>query len=147
MEYLTRKDIPIINEMTIQQHGGQYLPPENLLNPDRLEYVQEAVSAVMFGEELYPTLADKAAVYLHAIVSGHVFQDGNKRTGYESAQLFLKLNGYKLAAEIPVTVGVQLDATVSSSQMGIYTFVTAVASGLLELDEVRAWFTENTVTH
>ncbi|HFA50670.1 MAG TPA: type II toxin-antitoxin system death-on-curing family toxin [Bacteroidetes bacterium] len=28
------------------------------------------------------------------IVTGHVFQDGNKRTGLEAAILFLKLNGH-----------------------------------------------------
>lgn len=46
----------------------------------------------MFGQELHPSMYDKAAAYLFHIVCNHPFNDGNKRTGFGSALLFLKAN-------------------------------------------------------
>lgn len=53
----------------------------------------------MFGNDLYPTVYDKAAAYLYHIVCNHPFNDGNKRTGFGSALLFLKANS------IPIVFG------------------------------------------
>ncbi|MBK8347853.1 MAG: Fic family protein [Saprospiraceae bacterium] len=41
----------------------------------------------MFGE-LYPTLSEKAGLYMYNIISNHIFQDGNKRTGLEAGIVF-----------------------------------------------------------
>lgn len=41
---------------------------------------------------LYPTIYDKAAAYLYHIVQNHPFNDGNKRTGFGAAYLFLRAN-------------------------------------------------------
>src|SRR5687767_11708016 len=41
--------------------------------------------------------ADLAAAYLYGIVRGHPFVDGNKRTGFVIALIFLDLNGFELA--------------------------------------------------
>ncbi len=43
---------------------------------------------------MFPTLWDKAAMYLHRIASSQAFADGNKRTALEAADIFLDLNGY-----------------------------------------------------
>lgn len=45
------------------------------------------------GVELYPNLFQKAALYAHHIIAGHVFLDGNKRTGLARAFKFLEMNG------------------------------------------------------
>ena len=37
-----------------------------------------------------------AAIYIHAIAAGHVFNDGNKRTATKIAEIFLIRNGYYL---------------------------------------------------
>jgi death-on-curing protein len=42
------------------------------------------------------TIPILAAVYVHGIVSGHVFNDGNKRTSIKIAEIFLIRNGYYL---------------------------------------------------
>lgn len=52
----------------------------------------EAVSAEFGNIELYPSLLQKAAVYAHHIITGHIFFDGNKRIGMHCALLFLALN-------------------------------------------------------
>lgn len=92
MNYLQKEEIIFINRKTIERHGGNFVPPDNILNENPLDHVVEAVSAEMFGEPLYPEIWDKAAVYFHTIITGHIFQDGNKRTGLEAALAFLKLN-------------------------------------------------------
>ena len=45
------------------------------------------------GEELYPTLAQKAARYAYGIASNHPFADGNKRTAAAIMGTFLRMNG------------------------------------------------------
>lgn len=64
------------------------------------------------------------------IISNHVFQDGNKRTGLESAILFLKLNSFRINRELENTT--------------IFDFTIDVGSGQISLDEVRNWFAEHT---
>ena len=52
-----------------------------------------------------PDSFDLAASYGFGIVKNHPFNDGNKRTGFAVAVLFLELNGYRFqAAEADATV-------------------------------------------
>ena len=46
-----------------------------------------------------PDHADLAAAYAYGIARNHPFVDGNKRTAFVAAELFLVLNGFELAAE------------------------------------------------
>jgi death-on-curing protein len=43
----------------------------------------------------------KAAAYMEALVNYHVFSDGNKRTAFLTAAVFLKVNGYHLRVPHP----------------------------------------------
>ena len=52
------------------------------------------------GEDLYPTLADKAAALGYALIQNHPFVDGNKRTGHAAMEVFLVLNGYEVRAAV-----------------------------------------------
>jgi death-on-curing protein len=45
-----------------------------------------------------PSIFDLAAVYAHGLVKNHPFLDGNKRTGFTVAGLFLEFNGWFLHA-------------------------------------------------
>ena len=45
-----------------------------------------------------PTLFQMAASYSHGIVKNHPFLDGNKRTGFMSAYIFLGVNRWSLEA-------------------------------------------------
>ncbi|GAA5512905.1 hypothetical protein Dcar01_01629 [Deinococcus carri] len=49
-----------------------------------------------FGMELYPSLVEKAGAYLFFLARNHAFTDGNKRTAYAAASVFLLLNGGEL---------------------------------------------------
>ncbi len=45
-----------------------------------------------------PTMFELAAAYAHGIVKNHPFLDGNKRSGFLAAALFLESNGFRLTA-------------------------------------------------
>ena len=64
-----------------------------LLNENQLHYLVQIVGETIDDTELFPTLAQKAAVYAHHIITRHIFLDGNKRTGMHCAILFFELNG------------------------------------------------------
>lgn len=131
MNYLDKDDITFINQQTISAHGGLFMPPNNFLHEDNLDYLIEAVQAEMFGEPLYPSITDKAAVYCYNIICNHIFADGNKRTGLEAGLAFLKLNGKRLRRDL--------------DQNDLHDFIIKVASGLSSLEECRAWFEANAV--
>ena len=92
MIHLTIEDILIIAETHVDNH--------QLLHKDRLDYLIEAISAKFGDTELYPTSFQKAAVYAHHIITGHIFLDGNKRIGLTCALRFLELNGYSRLPDI-----------------------------------------------
>ena len=45
-----------------------------------------------------PSIIELAAIYCSGIVKSHPFIDGNKRSGFVTAALFLETNGYQLNA-------------------------------------------------
>lgn len=93
MLFLTKKQIITINRLTVSHHGGNFVLPNNILNESPLDCLVEIVYADLFGQPLYPSIFDKAGVYIFNIIANHIFSDGNKRTGLEAGILFLKLNG------------------------------------------------------
>lgn len=123
MNYLQKEDIIKINHLTIEDVGGNFVPPNNFLHEENLDYLIEIVQSEMFGEPLYPLIHHKAGVYLFNIICNHIFQDGNKRTGLESALLFLQLNNYDLVVD---------DDTLTN-------FIISIASATLSLEEVQDW--------
>jgi death-on-curing protein len=125
--YLTFDQIVRLNKKTVEVHGGNFVPPYNLLHGDSLLYLMEAVEAEMFGEQMYPSIPDKAGLYMHSIISNHVFQDGNKRTGLGAALAFCQINNWNVVSN------------------ELFDFTIAVASGKHDLDSVRAWFTTHAV--
>ena len=131
IEYLEKDDITFIKQKTVAEHGGNFMPPDNFLHEENLDYLLEAVQAEMFGEPLYPSISDKAALYCYNIICNHIFTDGNKRTGLGAALAFLKLNGMRLNKALP-------NETITD-------FILKVASGQSSLEECRAWFETNQV--
>ena len=92
LKYLTIENILFVAE----DHVGDY----QLLNESQLHYLVDVVKAKFGDTELYPTPFQKAAVYAHHIITGHIFLDGNKRVGMHCALLFLVLNDYSLPSDL-----------------------------------------------
>ena len=46
----------------------------------------------------YDTLSAQAAALMHSLSQNHPFVDGNKRVAFAMTAVFLRMNGYRLAA-------------------------------------------------
>lgn len=141
MEYLSKDYIVYLNQLTLEVNGGLFIPPHNFLHGEQLDYITDIVREEMFGEPLYPTITDKAAVYMFSIISNHIFADGNKRTGLAAAIVFLRKNGLRLAETLEDKSG---KAYPEGKHKGLERFTLDVASGDYTLDECRVWFELNT---
>ena len=107
--------------MQVAEHGGgQGLRDEGLLD-----------SALTRPQNLAayeaPDAAALAAAYGWGISRNHPFIDGNKRTGFVAAELFLSLNGYELTATDADCVITMLN----------------VAAGALTEDAFAAWLRQH----
>ncbi len=126
MYFLTKSDIVQINKRTVDEHGGNYMVPYNFLHEENLDYLIEIVQSEMFGESLYPTISEKAALYCYNIIGNHIFTDGNKRTGLGAALIFLNLNNYNLYESVTYDI--------------LFEFITKISSGNSSLEECKTWF-------
>lgn len=88
IEYLSVEEVIAMHDTFLQEFGGL----SGIRDINLLISAVETPKSKMFGQDLYPTMYDKAAAYLFHIVCNHPFNDGNKRTGFGSALLFLKAN-------------------------------------------------------
>jgi len=108
IKYLTFEEVVEINRRMVLTYGGFFAEGNNnLANPGSLAYIVAAIRGSFFGQDLYPTLVEKAAALAWKIITTHVFYDGNKRTGIEACRLMLDLNGYTMKIDrevIEVTV-------------------------------------------
>lgn len=87
IEFLTAEDV-----CSIQQDTLPGVPSHNL------GLVEGAVTRIV-NEYLYNGTSDLfelAALYLIAIAKAHAFPDANKRTAYQSAIMFLDVNGISI---------------------------------------------------
>src|SRR5437879_13762603 len=73
------------------------------------------------GQELYPSLGEKAAALGFSLVCNHPFVDGNKRVGHAALETFLVLNGWELAADLDEQEEVMLRLAASSLEREEFT--------------------------
>lgn len=93
--YLSVEQVLRLHQTGIEMFGGS----AGLRDRGALESAVARPTMTFGGEDLYPDEASKAAALLHSLVMNHAFVDGNKRVGIGAAELFLRLNGYRLAAD------------------------------------------------
>lgn len=129
MIYLTKAEVIAINHNQVRLFGGNFVAPDNFLHEENLDYLLEAVQAELFGEPMYPDIHQKAGVYLFSIISNHIFQDGNKRTGLQAALIFLLFNQYEFVPSVNDEI--------------LIDFTLAVASAQHTLESVQEWFKEH----
>ncbi|MGO9021248.1 MAG: type II toxin-antitoxin system death-on-curing family toxin [Syntrophobacteraceae bacterium] len=76
-----------------------------------------------------PSGFDLAAAYAFGIIRNHPFLDGDKRTGFLAAYVFLQLNGWELSAP-------EVEAVAA---------VLALAKGRMEEADFSAWLKDHSV--
>lgn len=81
------------------------------------------------GNDLYPSLYDKAAQLCYGIANNHPFTDGNKRTALHSMYVYLIINGFDITA----------------TQQDVENMIIDVASGNMTNTELVQWLQKNTV--
>lgn len=75
------------------------------------------------GQELYPSLLDKAARLCYGLAKNHPFRDGNKRSAVHSMLVFLYINEIEL----------------EYTQLELEEMIIAVADNRMSSDELKDW--------
>jgi death-on-curing protein len=116
----------VVNAMhseSIAEHGGMLGVRDAGLLSSALARPQNQAA---YGE---PSVFDLAAAYAFGIVRNHPFVDGNKRTEFLAAYVFLDLNGWELRAT-------EADAVAA---------VLALAAGEMDEAGFSEWVESNSV--
>lgn len=87
-----------VHEAQLAEHGGSPGTRDLGLFQSALAR-PENLAAYGLPDGAAPDGADLAAAYGYGISRNHPFIDGNKRTGFVAAELFLCLNGSQLVAD------------------------------------------------
>ena len=115
--------VQALHDRQLAEHGG--LP--GVRDMGALESaLARPLNLAAYGE---PDAADLAAAYAFGLARNHGFADGNKRSAWVVARLFLMANGVSLNFD-----------KAEALQM-----VLALAAGELAEDQVAAWFRERIV--
>jgi death on curing protein len=96
MIYLSLEEVIRIHDFLIEKIGGL----SGIREKSLLESAIANPMMAVFGQELHPTVFDKAASYLYSISRNHPFLDGNKRTASACSLVFLRANGKKPKYEV-----------------------------------------------
>ncbi len=96
MHYLTCNELLDLHAYALERYGGLL----GIKSQDRLQTVVQTPSQQLFGAELYPDLASKAAILVYLLVKSHPFLDANELTALLALLRFLELNGAALHPEV-----------------------------------------------
>jgi death-on-curing protein len=83
------------------------------------------------GNDLYPTLVDKAAALGFSLVMNHPFVDGNKRIGHAVMETFLVLNGFEISSDVDEQEGVILK--LAAGELGREAFTDWLEGHVIEI--------------
>ena len=92
--FLSIEQVLEMHAQSIEAHGGD----PGLRDRGLLESAVAMPMARFGGVLLHGDMTAMSAAYLFHISKNHPFVDGNKRTSVMAAEIFLKVNGYILAA-------------------------------------------------
>lgn len=123
---LTKQQILQFHDYLLNLHGGL----QGIREPGYLDLITEKPYTDYFGEEQYPGIFLKTAVYWHGLATAHCFSDGNKRTATMTAIVFLILNGLKLI----------------TSEDELFEIVLQIATGSMDLEDIASWIESNVVS-
>ncbi len=105
MKKLTKEQILLLQQDLIEQTGSTAgLRDEGLLESALFTPFQS-----FDGNDMFPSLQQKAARLGFGLIQNHPFVDGNKRIGAHAMLVFLSLNGVELAYTQQELSGMILD--------------------------------------
>lgn len=89
---LSKPQILRLHEQLVAATGGS----DGLRDEGMLDSALSAPFQTFGGEDVYPSLQQKAARLCFGLIKNHPFVDGNKRIGAHAMLVFLSLNGIEL---------------------------------------------------
>ena len=116
---LSKAQVIMIHKQFIKETGGA----SGLRDEGLLESALNSPFQTFGGEDVYPSLQQKAARLCFGLVKNHPFVDGNKRIGAHAMLVFLALNGVEL----------------QHSQEELSDIILQVAAGEIETKELLNW--------
>ncbi len=119
IRFITRDELIVLHGFILEQSGGS----AGIRDLPMLESAVAQPLMTFGGQELYPTIADKAAAICFSLVMNHPFIDGNKRIGHAALETFLVMNGY------------ELDCSVGEQER----LILQLAAGQIKRDDFTAW--------
>lgn len=123
MILLTVEEIIELHDKLIDRTGGSH----GLRDQSLLESAVYSAMSGFEGSEAYPTVEEKAAIFMFALTNNHAFVDGNKRIGVFTMLMTLQLNNVKLRYTQPELISLGL----------------SVADGSKNYEEILAWIIEH----
>jgi len=118
------EDILNLHKFSIQKYGGSH----GLRDSGLLESAIARPFQSFGGEDLYPSIFEKAAALGESLIINHPFIDGNKRTGAVAMAALLEENGIIICA----------------NEEKFYDFVISISTGEKKYEEIVEWLKENT---
>lgn len=95
MKMLSKRQILLLHSMLVAQSGGM----DGLRDEGLLDAAINMPLQTFGGQELYPTILEKAARLGYGLIRNHPFLDGNKRIGTHAMLVFLDINNITLSYE------------------------------------------------
>jgi death-on-curing protein len=120
--WLTKEGVLLLHDRSLALHGGASgLRDEGLLDSALARPLNR------FAYEGVAEIVELAAVYAGGLSGNHPFIDGNKRTAFLAAGLFIEKNGLVLIADPTEAIAVMF----------------ALAAGELDIDRLAEWLRRN----
>jgi death on curing protein len=119
IRYLKLAEVLDLHFPIIETSGGSH----GVLNMGSLDSALAQPQMAFGGQELYPTIPEKAAILGFCLIQNHPFVDGNKRIGHAAMETFLVLNGFEISCAVD-----EQEQT-----------ILAVAAGTMKKDEFAEW--------
>ena len=119
MRTLSIENVIRLHALEISKTGGS----EGIRDRGALESAVAQPMMTFGGQDLYPSLVDKAAALGHSLIANHPFVDGNKRIGHVAVEAMLRANGFRLVHDVD-----QAEA-----------FILRTASGDCDREEFTRW--------
>ena len=119
MKVLSKRQILMLHSMLVAQSGGM----DGLRDEGLLESAINTPLQTFGGQELYPTVLEKAARLGYGLIHNHPFLDGNKRIGTHAMLVFLDIN----------------NITLSYADDDLIAAILRVASGDMDEGELLEW--------
>lgn len=121
-EYLTLEELELLHADRIREHGGE----PGCRDLGLIESAVAQPQMTFGGEDLYPTLSEKAAALCYSLAENQGFVDGNKRIAFAAMETFLRLNGW--------TIGNSLEV-----KQEAYDYLIGLAERRYTRDDLVAW--------